>query len=63
MNIKTKSGIGAILAVVIGVSVTPVHTAIAQESDELEEIIVTGSRIRRNPLNEAAAVMQLGSTV
>ena len=61
MNIKTKSGIGAILAVVIGVSVTPVHTAIAQESDELEEIIVTGSRIRRNPLNEAAAVMDIDS--
>ena len=36
MNIKTKSGIGAILAVVIGVSAAPVNTAIAQESDEMD---------------------------
>ncbi len=29
--------------------------------EELEEVVVTGSRIRRDPLNEAAAVMEVGT--
>lgn len=38
----------------------PVNTAHAQEAEVLEEVVVTGSRIRRNPLNEAAAIMEIG---
>ncbi len=30
-------------------------------AEDLEEVVVTGSRIRRDPLNEAAAVMELGT--
>lgn len=40
-------------------------TASAQEptaeDETLDEVVVTGSRIRRDPLNEAAAVMELGT--
>ena len=31
-----------------------------EEADELEEVVVTGSRIRRDPLNEATAITELG---
>ncbi len=39
----------------------PVQTANGQEAeaDAIEEVVVTGSRIRRNPLNEATAIMQI----
>jgi iron complex outermembrane receptor protein len=40
------------------------QTAIAQDSDAreaLEEVVVTGSRIRRDPLSESAAIMDIGS--
>lgn len=33
----------------------------AQEADAVEEIVVTGSRIRRDPLSEAAAIMDIGA--
>jgi iron complex outermembrane receptor protein len=41
--------------------VTPANIAQAQQADELEEVIVTGSRIRRNPLNEPVAIMEIGA--
>jgi iron complex outermembrane receptor protein len=33
----------------------------AQEADEMEEVVVTGSRIRRNPLDESVAIMEIGA--
>lgn len=47
---------GALLAPALSV---PVNTALGQEVDILEEVVVTGSRIRRNPLNESAPVMDI----
>ncbi len=49
-------------AVLLALGMGP-EQAGAQEpgAQELEEVVVTGSRIRRDPLNEAAAVMELGT--
>jgi iron complex outermembrane receptor protein len=33
----------------------------AQEAEDMEEVVVTGSRIRRNPLNEPVAIMEIGA--
>jgi iron complex outermembrane receptor protein len=38
----------------------PVKIAYGQEAAELEEVVVTGSRIRRDPLNEPTAIMEIG---
>lgn len=35
------------------------NVAFAQQSEELEEVIVTGSRIRRNPLDQPVAIMDI----
>ncbi|NIO42658.1 MAG: hypothetical protein GTO41_22440, partial [Burkholderiales bacterium] len=35
------------------------NVALAQQSEELEEVIVTGSRIRRNPLDQPVAIMDI----
>jgi iron complex outermembrane receptor protein len=35
------------------------NVAFAQQSDELEEVIVTGSRIRRSPLDQPVAIMDI----
>ena len=51
------------LAIAFGLTVftTPFDVVYAQdEADDLEEVIVTGSRIRRNPLNEATAITEIG---
>lgn len=55
--------IGATLIWLAALFVAPEQAA-AQEpgAEALEEVIVTGSRIRRDPLNEAAAVMEIGTT-
>ncbi|MBT8144439.1 MAG: TonB-dependent receptor plug domain-containing protein, partial [Gammaproteobacteria bacterium] len=37
-----------------------VQIANAQQAGETEEVVITGSRIRRNPLNEVAPIMELG---
>jgi iron complex outermembrane receptor protein len=42
-------------------SLVPADVAQAQEADELEEVVVTGSRIRRNPLDEPVAIMEIGA--
>ena len=39
----------------------PIEIVKAQGAEELEEVVVTGSRIRRDPLNEATAVMELSA--
>jgi iron complex outermembrane recepter protein len=61
---STTAGTAAIA--VVFTFTAPLERAGAQEpaaADEtLEEVVVTGSRIRRNPLNEAAAVMDISTS-
>ena len=52
---------GAASALVLSLAVTPANISQAQEADELEEVVVTGSRIRRNPLDEPVAIMEIGA--
>lgn len=49
-------------ALALNLSPVSVERAHAQAADEaaIEEVVVTGSRIRRNPLDEAAAIMDVG---
>ncbi len=52
------------LCVSLALSITVVQPANAQEAaaDEvIEEVVVTGSRIRRDPLNEAVAIMEISA--
>lgn len=49
------------LTLALGLSVLPIQASLAQGADELEEVIVTGSRIRRNPLDESVAIMDLSA--
>lgn len=48
----------AIGAILLPFSMLP-SVASGEGADIMEEVVVTGSRIRRNPLNEAAALMDL----
>lgn len=50
---------GAASALVLSLAVTPANISQAQQADELEEVVVTGSRIRRNPLDEPVAIMEI----
>ena len=60
---KYKGIAGAVsAALVMGLAITPAKLTFAQDADEaVEEVIVTGSRIRRDPLNEVVAIMEIGS--
>jgi iron complex outermembrane receptor protein len=60
--IRSKVFVGAASALVLSLAVAPADIALAQEADELEEVIVTGSRIRRNPLDEPVAIMEIGAS-
>jgi len=54
------SSAGALCAALaINLSTVSVQAVSAQQADELEEVVVTGSRIRRNPLDEAVAIMDI----
>ena len=47
-------------SLVFGSAVLPSQLALAQEgAEEIEEVVVTGSRIRRNPLDEPVAIMDI----
>ena len=64
MNFRVSIARG--LSVVLALSVFSMNadTAFAQSSDAdeaLEEVVVTGSRIRRDPLNEAVAIMDVST--
>ena len=52
---------GVIATLGLSLAATPANIAQAQEVDELEEVVVTGSRIRRNPLDESVAIMEIGA--
>ena len=43
-----------------GGAFAPAEVAKGQEAEAVEEVVVTGSRIRRDPLNEATAITELG---
>ncbi len=59
---KHKIIAGAVsTALVIGLAVMPAQLVFAQEADALEEVVVTGSRIRRNPLDEPVAIMEISA--
>jgi len=59
---KYKGIAGAVsVALVVGLAITPAKLTFAQDADELEEVIVTGSRIRRNPLDEPVAIMDISA--
>ena len=52
---------GATSALVLSLALAPADIARAQEADQMEEVVVTGSRIRRNPLDEPVAIMEIGA--
>ena len=52
------AGVAASLA--MGLITAPADLAVAQEAEAIEEVVVTGSRIRRDPLDEPVAIMELG---
>ncbi|MEO1202718.1 MAG: TonB-dependent receptor plug domain-containing protein, partial [Pseudomonadota bacterium] len=56
---KYAVSMAALTCAVGGLALTPLDAANAQEAAELEEVVVTGSRIRRDPLNEATAITEL----
>lgn len=39
----------------------PTAVTYGQDAEVMEEVVVTGSRIRRNPLNEPTAIMEIGT--
>lgn len=46
-------------ALVFSLPVAYAQTSSTEGASEIEEVVVTGSRIRRNPLDEAAAIMDI----
>ena len=48
-------------ALIVSLAVTPANVSYAQEAEAVEEIIVTGSRIRRNPLDQPVAIMEISA--
>ncbi len=53
---------GAVAAVlVVELLASPGKVVLAQDDKALEEVVVTGSRIRRNPLDEPVAIMDIGA--
>lgn len=66
MKFLVSATAGAASAMLLTFSAAPFQVADAQQpaADDttIEEVVVTGSRIRRNPLNDAAAVMDISSS-
>lgn len=48
-------------ALVVSLAAMPAQLALAQGAEEIEEVVVTGSRIRRNPLDEPVAIMDISA--
>jgi iron complex outermembrane receptor protein len=48
-------------ALVLDFTVMPAQVAFAQDTQEVEEVIVTGSRIRQDPLSDSGPVMQISN--
>lgn len=61
---KTMLAVAGALGAAVGVTLAtaPLDVANAQDrAEEVEEIVVTGSRIRRDPLNEPTAIMEINA--
>lgn len=58
---KTPIALAGASALVLSLAITPENIVRAQQAEEMEEVVVTGSRIRRNPLNEPVAIMEIGA--
>ena len=58
---KTPIVLAGASALVLSLAIAPADIARAQEAEAVEEVVVTGSRIRRNPLNEPVAIMEIGA--
>jgi len=58
---KTPIALAGAAALVLGLAIAPADLVRAQQAEEMEEVVVTGSRIRRNPLNEPVAIMEIGA--
>lgn len=61
MKIMTRTSAAVSLLLITGAGLSTSTNAIAQEVDEIEEVVVTGSRIRRSSLDQATAVMDIGA--
>ena len=46
-------------ALLLPLALTPGGVAYGENADVMEEVVVTGSRIRRNPINESTAMMDI----
>ena len=57
---KTPIVIAGASALVLGLVIAPADIVRAQQAEAMEEVVVTGSRIRRNPLDEPVAIMEIG---
>ena len=57
---KTSIALAGASALVLSLSIAPADLVRAQEAEAMEEVVVTGSRIRRNPLDEPVAIMEIG---
>ena len=57
---KTPIALAGATTLVLGLAIAPADITRAQQADEMEEVVVTGSRIRRNPLDEPVAIMEIG---
>ncbi|MDZ7769668.1 MAG: TonB-dependent receptor [Woeseiaceae bacterium] len=58
---KTPIVLAGASVLVLGLAMTPADIANAQQAEEMEEVVVTGSRIRRNPLDEPVAIMEISA--
>ena len=56
---KTPIALAGASALVLSLALAPADLARAQEAEAMEEVVVTGSRIRRNPLDEPVAIMDI----
>ena len=57
---RTVIPLSALAVLALTLAVLPPEMAFGEEAESIEEVVVTGSRIRRDPLNEPTAVMELG---
>ena len=60
---KKFTGIACAVSVTLaaGLMLAPARVAFSQDAEEIEEVVVTGSRIRRNPLDEPVAIMDISA--
>lgn len=60
MKIRKFTAATVTTSLLLGLVALPTQLVSAQEAEEIDEVVVTGSRIRRNPLDSAAAITDIG---